>query len=407
MDMTKERIRFKPNMCFCMFLSSIFGIVAGLYFSFNISVILFLVILLILLVLKFDKTALIVLMLLATFVRTYSYSPTKTDIRNVSKFGITVYKEPVEYEFIFADMVNSIRSIPQKVLGEKGAYVSGVLFGDKSGMNSETKSFFRKAGISHILAVSGLHIGILMNALALALKKCKKKPRLFILYFALVLMMTLSGFSPSVLRAGLMMAIYLFADVIGERYNLLHSLFIAGTIVLMINPYILFDAGFLLSFTATLGIGMLNPALSANLENYGYLGSNLAMYIGCQVTTLPIMLYFFNEVALLGILGNLVAVYIVVFALVSGMIGIMLYPLGISFIPLGLSASFMKMIELWSEFIANIPNGTLYTNSISLGIIVLYYLLLCVPCIVVFKDRRNYYLLLFAAFGTVFSLSLL
>ena len=185
------------------------------------------------LIFKKKKITLVLLFLFLSFSRAYYFEASKGQIKDARNFGIPVKEQSVtEYEFLFQSELEFIRSIPLRVLGDRGAYVAGVMFGDKSNLKKEVTAVFRKAGISHILAVSGLHAGIIMGALCFVFKKVKRKIRLPILYIFLIMLVILSGFSPSVLRAGLMMAIFLFADTFGYRYNLLNSLCLAGTIIL-------------------------------------------------------------------------------------------------------------------------------------------------------------------------------
>jgi len=244
---------------------------------------------LIVLLLKYKKAALVLALMLCAFTRAYFFYPTQTQVQNARSMNVPVtVQELVRYEFVFQKQSDAVTDIPEKVLGEeRGAYVSGVMFGDKSNLNSDTKSAFRRAGISHILAVSGLHVGILIAIINILLKKVKRKLRLPILWGFIILLVVGSGFSPSVLRASLMAGIYLVADSLGYRYNMLNSLMVAGSIILMAVPYHLFNIGFLLSFTATLGIGLFYPYLYAEFERLGeWLGGGIAMYIACQLGSL-------------------------------------------------------------------------------------------------------------------------
>lgn len=333
------------------------------------------------------------LFVLLSFTRAYFFAPSENQIKNVVSMGVPSRNiVPARYEFIFEDELDFIRDIPQKVLGERGAYVAGVMFGDKSGLDKSTISAFKDAGISHILAVSGLHAGIIMAAACFALSKVKKKVRLPILYCFLILLIVLSGFSPSVLRAGLMMGIFLIADTFGYRYNLLNSLFLTGTIILLAVPYNIFNVGFLLSFTATLGIGLFHPYLSYHMEKWGkYIGGGVSMYIACQLTSLPVMILIFGKLSLFGVVGNLFAVPIVSFALISGMIGLALYPLGLSYYPFSFSAAFMEIIEYIADVISNAPFSTVSLGSVPLVVIVFYYVIIGVLCAFAFKDRRRVY----------------
>lgn len=335
----------------------------------------------------------VLLVFCLSFIRTGMYVPTKENLMDAQDFEITTsVNKTAEYEFIFDDWAQSVKSIPEKVIGERGAYVAAILFGDKSGLDTSVTDYFRVAGISHILAVSGLHVGIIVSSAAFCLKKAKKYVKIPVILSLLVFMAIVSGFSPSVLRASLMMVIYLIADTFGFRYSLLNSLFFAGTIILFIAPYHIFNVGFLLSFTSTLGIGLFYNSLYGAFKSWGnYVAVPVAMYIACQATSLPLIIYAFGEVSLLGLIGNIFAVPVVTFALISGMAGMMLYAVGLSYYIFSLSAAFMEIIEYISSAIGAVPFAVIAIGQTGILWILLYYCILALPCVFAMDSREPVY----------------
>lgn len=392
-EQRSKAIRFKQNIILFIFAATVIGIFASFYIDFVTGAAVSIGACFIGLIFKKKKITLVLLFLFLSFSRAYYFEASKGQIKDARNFGIPVKEQSVtEYEFLFQSELEFIRSIPLRVLGDRGAYVAGVMFGDKSNLKKEVTAVFRKAGISHILAVSGLHAGIIMGALCFVFKKVKRKTRLPILYIFLIMLVILSGFSPSVLRAGLMMAIFLFADTFGYRYNLLNSLCLAGTIILLAVPYTLFDVGFLLSFSATLGIALFYPYIYYRLKGFGkYIGGSISMYTACQITSLPIIICVFKEISVLGLLGNLFAVPVVSFALVSGMIGLALYPLGLSYYPFSFSASFMEIIEYIAGAIGRISFSAVSIGAVPVIIVALYYGLIFFMCGFTFNDRKFIY----------------
>lgn len=136
--------------------------------------------------------------------------------------------------------------------GEEGGVLSAMALGDRAGMDTEVKDLFSAAGIAHLLAVSGLHISLVAMSLYKLLRKCRLS---FAISFAgavpgALFYALLTGFSVSGERALIMFTIYLFSQVAGEAYDMLTSLSVALLIILLKNPYAVYDTGFIFSFGA-------------------------------------------------------------------------------------------------------------------------------------------------------------
>ncbi len=150
-------------------------------------------------------------------------------------------------------MVFNIRAaIPD----ERGNIISAVLFGKRDYIESDTSNLFAAAGISHLLAVSGLHLSIivsLINALLLFLGFGKISRTVISLIFT-VLMMIMTGFTPSIVRAAVMTTLGLIAQCTRRDYDAPTALALSAVIICFANPYAITNIGFLLSFSATAGL---------------------------------------------------------------------------------------------------------------------------------------------------------
>lgn len=190
---------------------------------------------------------------------------------------------------------------------------AGILYafltGDRAYVSSDTFSSFKAAGASHILALSGLHTGIIVFVLSrlLDLFKASKKLKFILLFAFLLLFCAFTGFSPSILRASVMTLVMLFCSAAGTRYDLLNSLSLAATLILLVNPYRLFDVSFLLSFSAVLGLACL-PSVCIKNKILKKLCSALFSCVGATVFTLPLSFYFFSEASAVSIFFNLIMV---------------------------------------------------------------------------------------------------
>ncbi len=160
------------------------------------------------------------------------------------------------------DKLSSIleRNLPP----DDAALLEALLLGDRESLPGEIKRDFQTYGISHLLAVSGLHLSVLCGVLALALSeaRCPKKARLPLLAAFCLFFMGLCGFSGSVCRAGVMLLFSLLAPLCKTRQDSLTGLFGGGLLILLFSPWRIFDTGLQLSFLAVLGILTLGKALN-------------------------------------------------------------------------------------------------------------------------------------------------
>jgi len=162
----------------------------------------------------------------------------------------------------FANRLSNIIRI--SVGGEEGKLCSSMLFGT-SEMSDYVKRDFRRSGVSHVLAVSGMHMSVIVAVFSLILKKLKlgETARILILIVLIFTYMAMLGFSASSLRSGIMLIITLLCRLFGTDNDGLSTLSLSVTIILAANPLSVFDCGFILSVCATFGIIILNPLVSS------------------------------------------------------------------------------------------------------------------------------------------------
>ena len=141
--------------------------------------------------------------------------------------------------------------------GELAGVVNAITTGDKSGLAGNIKRAFSTSGVSHLLAISGLHLTILVSLIGAFLNDEFYAVRRFVKpifsIITTVFIMLITGMGYSVMRAGIMLLIMNFSLLSGRGRNSVNSLMIAGTVIIFLNPYAVFDVGFELSFFATLG----------------------------------------------------------------------------------------------------------------------------------------------------------
>lgn len=221
---------------------------------------------------------------------------------------------------------------------DEAGFLNGMLFGDKSQIDSGIMADFRYSGVAHLLAVSGLHTtlwcGLIGSALGLFVKDKRKIGVTCILF--LCSFCVISGFTPSVLRASLMMGVVFVAPFFNKEQDSLNSLGFAVLIISLINPYVVISPSFLLSVSATVGILFLNSKtelitnVTKNIKNIyimkavNYVALSVAVSGVAGVFTLPVAVWFFGSFSLLSPITNILCVNIAFYGMISGAVSVLL-----------------------------------------------------------------------------------
>ena len=194
-----------------------------------------------------------------------------------------------------------------------GAFSYAMLFGDTEFMQQSDLSALRGSGVAHVIAVSGLHVGVLAAALLFLLRKLRLKDGvcLAVLLPIFGFYAYLAEFTPSVLRASIMVSVALAASALGERYDDVSSLSFAAILILLFRPLYLFDLSFLMSFLAILGIQSLARPLERIFKRHkvpSRLASGLALSAAATISLLPLSAVVFGRIALVSLLLNVIVV---------------------------------------------------------------------------------------------------
>lgn len=214
--------------------------------------------------------------------------------------------------------------IEEHLKDDRAAVANAIITGDKSDISRKIKNDFKRSGISHLLAVSGLHLTLLVMYLGCFFRKENYVTNRFIkpIFSICVTLcaMIVTGFGFSVIRAGLMLIICNISKLLGREKSNLNSLMIAAGIIVISNPYSVFDIGFELSFFATLGILLFGDSLQRFLVSklkFKYISSLLTTTLCAQVFTVPITILYYNTFSLYSVLANLLAVPLFTLLLIS------------------------------------------------------------------------------------------
>lgn len=213
--------------------------------------------------------------------------------------------------------------------------VGGLLLGIRKTIPEEILDNFSTVGLTHILAISGFNITLIINIFALALSNLNKSQKIFLTVLAIIWFSLITGFSASVVRASLMGIILLIASFFERKAPALISLLLSAVIMVLANPRILnFDYSFQLSFLATLSLIWIMPIMEKRLEKWpGLIKENLLVTLAAQVLTLPVIIDGFGSFSVISPLANLVVLPFIPWIMLAGFItlivSILLPPLAI------------------------------------------------------------------------------
>lgn len=211
---------------------------------------------------------------------------------------------------------NTEMSLPTKSL------IKALLLGDRTDMDTVTVGSFQQLGIMHVLAISGLHVGIIYLFLSKITVFLRRQYRCVLLLVVLWFFVFLSGFSPSVFRAVFMFSILAIAREVKRKQSTLEGVGLALFLSLIFKPDWIFDVGFQLSYLAVLGIVWLMPLFKKCYTRFKFVNYFLSLlYVSfvAQYSVLALQLYYFNSISLTFLMNNIVVVPLITLLLIGGL----------------------------------------------------------------------------------------
>ena len=285
--------------------------------------------------------------------------------------------------------------------GDELATVGALTLGYKEELGKELRRHFQASGAAHVLAVSGLHTGIIYGVLiGLLTLGGHVKPRYenragrWTISMLIIIVMWfyawLTGMTPSVVRAVLMVSIFEVGRMAYRQAISLNTIAAAAVLILLVKPTDLWSVSFQLSFAATAAIVILMSAFRhlviSKYRSLNYLAGILLVSIAAQLGTLPLTMYYFGQMSNYFLLTNLIVLPLATFLVPFGLLSI---ALGGSW--LGLIVSKATWALAWAmnhsvEWIEHLP-GSLMHVSVSLPMVIVYYILFCGFCICIYQKK--------------------
>ena len=294
-------------------------------------------------------------------------------------------------------------SLERNLSGKELAIALALILGDKSQIDQEITTSFTNTGAMHVLAVSGLHIGIIMQLLMAVFSQFAKilsrKNAILIVVVIMWIYAFITGLSPSVLRAVFMFSILVLSELSGKNHNSINSLFFTGFVLILVDPYTLYDIGFQLSFLAMLGIFLFYKAIDQVIfiQNKWLkkVWQGTAIGFAAQLMTTPLSLYYFHQFPNYFVLTNIGLM--ASSGLILGL-GIWIFSISwwTSFARIsGVILSLIIFGSLWFiEWVEDLPGAVAYGFEVSISIVLLSMILILI--LFLFVKKQIHYFLAFS-----------
>ena len=272
-------------------------------------------------------------------------------------------------------------------------FVQALLLGDDSELDYVTDTAFRISGIRHIIAVSGLHVSILFGLLS-NLTFRKRYLTALIGFPCLLLFAAVAGFTPSVTRACIMVGLMMLAQLFQREYDSPTALSFAGLVMLLCNPLVITSVSFQLSMTAVAGILLFQEPIrnwlkmpfgaikgkSLKVRLIRWYTSSVAVSLSATILTTPLCAVYFGAVSLIGVVTNLLTLWVVTFVfsgiMLTCVVGAVLP--GVAAVLGCILACPIRYVLLTAKLLSKVPLAAVYTKSayIVIWLVYVYALLL-------------------------------
>jgi competence protein ComEC len=256
-----------------------------------------------------------------------------SDVEIISRNNLNYFEQNI----VYPARKYAIQNIAENVGGDEGAFLNGLVTGYRADFSKELKDDFVKAGVMHLIAVSGLNVAyiIIFLTITFSLLRIPLSMKIYLILAALIFYCYFTGATASIVRAVIMGSLMILNYKVQRKINFLNVIGFSALIILLIDARQLFDAGFILSYSAVLSIVIIferiNDATGRKMEDwvkdwrkifyYGYI--TLLTSVSAQAGVLPITIRYFEKVSLAGVFTNIIAIPLSNFSLALGFIQIL------------------------------------------------------------------------------------
>lgn len=291
------------------------------------------------------------------------------------------HREEVSWEHFPAVWRRQLLTRLEELLpGDAGAFASALLLGERSGITYEMDTSFKVSGISHIIAVSGLHVSILFGLIHTMLAR-RRALSCLIGIPALFLFAAIVGFTPSITRACIMQSLMLLAMLMDREYDGPTALAFAVLTMLVVNPLTILSVSFQLSVCCMMGIFLFSEKIRQYLLTFGRkhimkeqklanrlwqgIASSVSVSLGATVMTTPLVAYYFGCISVLGLLTNLLTLWVISF-IFYGLIAC----LAVSVVSMAFGKLLAMIVSVpivfvlkTAQWVSKLPMSAMYTSN--------------------------------------------
>ena len=321
-----------------------------------------------------------------------AYSQDEARVQYNHHIPIKCYPAKLRQDII--EMLDSV--FPSDTAG----FAKALLLGDSSDLSYQEDTSFKISGIRHVIAVSGLHVSILFSLVYLFFGRRRLVNALVGLPL-LFLFAAIAGFTPSVVRACLMQGLILIGALLDKEYDPPTSLAFSVLVMLLVNPMTITSVSFQLSVGCLVGIFLFHQRIFDYLQSLfrcpkgmsvrsrltRWLAGSVAITVSAMAVTAPFSAYYFGTVSIIGILANLVTLWIISFVFYGIMLACVLGAIWLSIGKvIGFLVSFgIRYVQYVAKLLASLPMASVYTCSIYIVI----WLVFCYCLLVLFLFAKK------------------
>ena len=288
------------------------------------------------------------------------------------------------YSFFGNIQISLTKKINELYDEQYAEFLKGILLGNTSGLDDKIQEDFKDSSISHILAISGMHVTYVVTGMngVLNLISKNKKCNNYILILFLLFFSIITGGAVSCIRACIMNGIVLISSNLYRKNNFYTEVLFSLFIIIFINPFNIFNIGMWLSYMGTVGIVIFNKFIykfcKKRLKIMDYILQNFSVSMSAQILIFPIMIYVFNNFSISFFIPNILVSFFIGFVLILGYVSILLayilFPISklISYIEKFLIFLILKIAEICGQ----IPFSKIYMITPNFITIIIYYLII-------------------------------
>ncbi len=261
---------------------------------------------------------------------------------------------------------------------DSASLLHGIMLGDRSRISEEVNDSFRRSGLAHVLAVSGLHVGLLAGVVlgAAALVRLSANLRRMAVIGVVAGYAILTGCHASVLRASLMTGIAILVWLLGRRNEIGATIALVALVLLVYNPLWACDIGAQLSFGAVISIVGLGPRIEPYLRRLpAWAQTGVGATMSSQLGTAPLLAVYFNQLSMIAPAANLAVVPAAGIALATGLAGALIWPIlpPVGTLVLTVAGWILSYMVAASHFFAELPLAAVTVGAPSAAQAVTYY----------------------------------